>query len=186
MPNTIHKSNFYLLTGGPGAGKTSVLKELKYRGYLVIPEAARAIIKQQQAIGGHATHMGNRLAFSQLMLQHSIADYKKHLTDSAPLFFDRGIPDVFSYSQAFCNRNNISQEILEAIQLYRYNLRAFLFPPWPEIYCQDKERQQDFNEAVMTYRAIKSGFTACGYQLIEIPKMSIKERTDFILSQLTY
>lgn len=30
--NPIHSPNFYLFTGGPGAGKTTVLDELKQQG----------------------------------------------------------------------------------------------------------------------------------------------------------
>lgn len=60
MVEPIFFSNFFIFTGGPGSGKTSVLNELAQRGYLIVPEVARAIIKQQQDIGGNAIHTGDR------------------------------------------------------------------------------------------------------------------------------
>ena len=37
-PKTIRR---ILITGGPGAGKTTMLEELERRGYFVAPEVAR-------------------------------------------------------------------------------------------------------------------------------------------------
>ncbi len=64
----MQKSNFYVLTGGPGSGKTSVLQELERRGYICIPEVARPIIKEQISINGNALPWKNREKYSELML----------------------------------------------------------------------------------------------------------------------
>lgn len=178
--NSIHSPSFYLFTGGPGAGKTTVLDELKQQGHLVIAEAARDIIKNQQATGGNATHTGNRIEYCDLMLKKSITDYTKMIpVTERIIFFDRGIPDLYSYAERFCG--GVTSEIIEAVNHYRYNHKAFLFPPWPEIYCHDTERKQDFKEAIETYHAVKEGYLNCGYEVIEIPKVSITERAEYIL-----
>ena len=44
--------NFYVITGGPGSGKTTVLAELMRLGHRCIPEDARAVIQEQVASGG--------------------------------------------------------------------------------------------------------------------------------------
>lgn len=179
--NKIKKqNNFFLFTGGPGAGKTSVLDELSRQGLTTIPEVARAIIKHQNAIGGNATHNGDRIAYRDLMLINSIEDYMKNSNLDNLLFFDRGIPDLYSYSNRFCN--GVTKAITEAVTKFRYNPQVFLFPPWPEIYCHDTERKQYYDEAVKTYHAVKEGYTICGYHLIEVPKLSVKQRVDFILT----
>lgn len=56
MTQPLNKPNFYIFTGGPGAGKTTVLNELAKHNYGCIPEVARAIIKEQHATGGNALH----------------------------------------------------------------------------------------------------------------------------------
>lgn len=181
--NPNNKPNFYLFTGGPGAGKTSLLDELSHRGYTVVPEVARAIIKEQNATGGNATHTGDREIYRTLMLNQSITDFIALTSCTDLVFFDRGIPDLYSYSKRFCG--GLTQDISDAIGHYRYNLKAFLFPPWPEIYCHDEERKQSLQEAIDTYHAVKEGYTQCGYQLIEVPKCSIAERADFIFQSIT-
>lgn len=181
--NLIQSPNFYLFTGGPGAGKTTVLNELKQQGHLVIAEVARDIIKNQHATGGNATHTGNRIVYCDLMLKKSLADYTKMMpVTERVVFFDRGIPDLYSYSERFCG--GVTSEIHEAVTNYRYNQKAFLFPPWPEIYCHDTERKQDLNEAIETYHAVKEGYLKCGYDVIEIPKISITERAEYILKMI--
>lgn len=171
-------TNFFIFTGGPGSGKTALLNELNSRGYSTVPEAARSIIQKQHASGGDAIHTGNRKAFRDLMLEQSIADYHKMQSEEKMVFFDRGIPDLYGYSKVFCEET--SKEVNDAVLRFRYNKTVFIFPPWPEIYENDVERQQDFQEALKTYYAVSEGYLDCGYVLIEMPKCPIKDRADFI------
>ncbi len=183
MSQTILKSNFFILTGGPGSGKTSVLMALKRRGFLTMPEVARDIIKEQVTIGGNAMHTGDRQAFLEKMLMHSLDDYLKIQHERTAAFFDRGIPDLHGYAKTFCNMEN--QQVNNAVERYRYCQTAFIFPPWKEIYINDHERQQDYNESIETYAALKEAYELCGYHLIEIPFLSVENRVDFILRTLT-
>jgi predicted ATPase len=41
----------YVLTGAPGAGKTSLLRSLRERGWAVVEEAATEVIAREQAAG---------------------------------------------------------------------------------------------------------------------------------------
>ena len=38
-----------IITGGPGAGKTSLLDALARRGYMTFPEVSRSLIREQAA-----------------------------------------------------------------------------------------------------------------------------------------
>lgn len=46
----------YVLTGGPGAGKTSLLIYLEILGELTIREAAEDLIRYQQALGRRSSN----------------------------------------------------------------------------------------------------------------------------------
>jgi predicted ATPase len=54
-----------------------------------------------------------------------------------------------------------------------------------EIFEQDQERKQDFDQAVRTCEGMIATYTAYGYELIEIPRFTVDERLEFILQTAT-
>lgn len=179
----IIKNNYYILTGGPGSGKTTLIEHLTQIGYKCVPEVGRNIIKEQVAHGGTALPWSNAEDYALLMLQHSLTDYISYSTESNICFFDRGIPDTLGYAKLI----NISQLDLyiNHTKEYRYNPSVFILPPWKCIYETDSERRQDFQLAVETYSMMKKVYTDYGYTLIEVPCMSISDRAEFIRENLS-
>lgn len=59
---------FFVLTGGPGSGKTTLIEALKAGGFATAPEAGRGIIRDQVAVGGPALPWQDRALFAELML----------------------------------------------------------------------------------------------------------------------
>lgn len=47
----IQKPNFFVFTGGPGVGKSTLIAHLAAAGELVAPENARAVIREETAAG---------------------------------------------------------------------------------------------------------------------------------------
>jgi predicted ATPase len=74
--------------------------------------------------------------------------------------------------------------MLKAAGTFRYNRRVFIAPPWPEIFSEDRERKQDFDEAARTYEAMVTTYTELGYELVEIPRVSVLDRANFVLNSL--
>jgi 2-hydroxychromene-2-carboxylate isomerase len=68
----VARNNFHIFTGGPGAGKTTVLEVLQARGYPCVEETGRKIIQEQKATGGNIHHNGDRIAYRDLMLSRAI------------------------------------------------------------------------------------------------------------------
>ncbi|WP_292009487.1 AAA family ATPase [Chryseobacterium sp.] len=135
----IIKNNFYILTGGPGSGKTTLIEYLKKRGYHCVSEVARKIIQMQIASSGKALPWDNIPEYSQLMLQYSLQDYLSLSQETDIYFFDRGIPDVLGYVKLV---NLFEQdEYIKCVENFRYNTDVFILPPWKEIYKTDTERK---------------------------------------------
>lgn len=169
---------FFVLTGGPGSGKSTLLAALAQRGLATLPEAGRAIIQDQVAIGGQALPWADRSAFADLMLSWELRSYREAATVSGPVIFDRGVPDVAGYLK-LCNLP-IPSHVWKAAELYRYHRRTFVAPPWRDIFSQDRERKQTFAEAEATFHSVTSVYQGLGYELIELPLAPVDERVQFV------
>ncbi|RUU62771.1 ATPase, partial [Mesorhizobium sp. M2C.T.Ca.TU.009.01.2.1] len=66
---------FFVLTGGPGSGKTTLIEALRAQGFATAPEAGRGIIRDQTAIGGPALPWQDRALFAELMLSWELRSW---------------------------------------------------------------------------------------------------------------
>lgn len=176
------KNNYHIITGGPGVGKTTLICELRQRGYNCVHEVAKHIIKEQMETNGDALPWLNTHKYSDLMLYYSIRDFIKYSDVKDLLFFDRGIPDTYGYEVLM--KFPVNTVLKDAIRIYRYNPTVFILPPWEEIYSTDDERKQGFNEALRTYDVMRNIYEELGYNLVEIPKISPAERADFVINNI--
>ncbi|MHC1548490.1 AAA family ATPase [Phyllobacterium sp. K27] len=179
----IVNESFVVLTGGPGSGKTTLIEELKQRTHAASVEAGRAIIQHQMSIRGPALPWKDPALFAELMLSWELRSYDIAKDMEGTVFFDRGIPDVAGYLQL--SKLPVPTHVKEAGEQYRYNPLAFILPPWEEIFEQDKERKQTFEDAIQTYHAMVKAYGDYGYDLIEVPRLPAGQRADFILEHLS-
>lgn len=175
-------ARFLVISGGPGSGKSTLIDALEQRGFARTVEAGRAIIQDQVAISGTALPWENRVLFAELMLSWEMRSHRLAQCHSGPVFFDRGVPDVIGYL-SLCSLP-VPSHMEAAAQQIRYNKTVFLAPPWPEIFGQDAERKQDFDEAVRTFAAMETTYRRFGYEIALLPKTSVEERVEFILEKL--
>ena len=101
---------------------------------------------------------------------------------AGPVFFDRGVPDVLGYLRL--SGVPAPGHMERAAAVFRYYRRVFITPPWQEIFQQDRERKQDLDETVRTYDVLVATYTTYGYELVEIPRVSVEQRVRFVLQSL--
>nr|WP_304502726.1 AAA family ATPase [Brucella anthropi] len=179
MANTEH---MIVVTGGPGSGKSSLIEAMAQRGFRTMPEAGRAIIRDQIRIGGKALPWADRSLFAELMLGWELRSYQEALASNALVLMDRGIPDLVGYL-TLCGLP-VPAHFETAAQTYPYNKRVFLAPYWDAIFTQDTERKQDRHEAEATGRVMAETYSRLGYQIVELPLVGIRQRADFIADSL--
>ena len=122
----MHKPNFFVLTGGPGVGKTALIRHLAARGETVVEENARAVIRDEAASGGTGVPWLDNRRFCDLATARDVADFDRLAGETARVFFDRGLFDMYG-----ANGAAPPPRLVEAIRSRRYNRRVFVFPPWP-------------------------------------------------------
>lgn len=168
------------LTGGPGSGKTTVIAALCERGYDYVPESARAIIQERMKKGLNPRPTARE--FAEQVLLRDIQQYARMAGASQLVFFDRCILDALSMFDQLGLKLMEHQTLLAE---YPYFRTAFSFPPWQEIYTTDAERDQTFADAIAVHEAVTGWYRKCGYDLIEVPRGTARDRCDFILQHVT-
>lgn len=174
--------HLFVVTGGPGSGKSSLIAALARRGVATMPEAGRAIIQDQVRIGGQALPWADRALYAELMLAWELRSYQEAARLPGLVLMDRGIPDVIGYLNL--SGLPVPSYMEAAARLHRYNTQVFLAPYWPDIFIQDAERKQDSREAEATARIMQETYTRLGYEIITLPLADIETRADFLLQAI--
>jgi len=155
-----------VITGGPGAGKTTILNELRNRGHQIVPEAARMIIEN-----GWGDPRKDLTGFQKkvVALQLSLEELVDGLA-----FCDRGLIDTVAYSQL----GNI-----ESIKLPKHRYAGiFLVEPVP--FENDSVRWESEEQAKKIHSAIEMAYRIFNYDIVKVPVLSPEERAEFIVSKI--
>jgi len=156
----------YVLTGGPCSGKTTLLDELGKRGYSIVEETARKIIKSHSNLSHKEKQ--ERIFKSQLEIESSLRD--------EIYFLDRSLIDVVAYSRF---HNTEPPSLLKTTRLEkRYDL-VFVLEMLK--FKKDEVRiEQNEEDAKWAHRNVIKAYQEYGYNLIFVPKGSVEQRADFI------
>lgn len=173
--------HLFVVTGGPGTGKSTLIEALTRHGIGHMPEAGRAIIRDQVAISGPALPWGDRALYAELMLGWELLSHHEAEAMAGPVVMDRGLPDIVGYLRLI--GLPVPAHIEAAARQVRYNRTVFLAPYWQAIFAQDAERKQDRQESEATARMMAETYAALGYEVIELPRTSIEARADFVMER---
>ncbi len=171
-----------VLTGCSGGGKSTLLGALAARGYAVRPEAGRQIVREQMHLGGDALPWTDATKFVALAASRTMHLFNTTVPDERATFFDRSLVDLTSFLDM--KGLDVPDHLRRAVETYRYAPAVFVTPPWREIYVDEAERSKSFEDACREYDALVEGYLVAGYQLVEVPKVSVAERADFVIANL--
>lgn len=174
--------HMFVVTGGPGSGKTSLIEAMARRGFCTMPEGGRAIIRHQAAIGGPALPWRDRVLFAELMLGWELRSWHEARARGGPVLMDRGIPDVIGYL-TLCGLP-VPSHVESAARHHPYNRLVFLAPYWDAIFARDAERRQGRREAEATGRVMAETYARLGYEVIALPLCGVEARADFLTARL--
>ncbi|MBT5022322.1 ATP-binding protein [Candidatus Woesearchaeota archaeon] len=168
----------YVLTGGPGTGKSSIIEELKKRGECVIPEAAEEYIKLKQAQGVNEPWLEDDFQIQILKIQ---IDYERKIPlGVSRVFIDRGLLDGLAYVKMGTWQY---KEIKAESEKIHY-AGVFLIDQLGHTKKTEVRRENE-DEALKIGNKIKQIYVDFGYDLVKIGFGTIEERANRVLDHLS-
>jgi predicted ATPase len=95
------------------------------------------------------------------------------------VFFDRGLVDALGMLHEVSPLSDV--ELQATLASYPFHSSVFILPPWEAIYATDAERDQSFAEAVHVHANVVAWYRSCGYDLHEVPRLSVPQRAEHVL-----
>ncbi|MDH6132581.1 putative ATPase [Kitasatospora sp. MAA4] len=171
----------YILTGTPGAGKTTVLRRLEEQGLEVVDEAATAVIAREQAQGDpepwtQAAFIDKVVALQrERQVQQPTADsVRVQIYDRSPIcthalgtYLGRPIPDT------------LAAEIDRITREHVYQQRVFFIRTIG--FCEPTAaRRISFQESLVFERIHEQSYRQFGYELVDVPAGTVAARAALI------
>lgn len=174
-----YNARWVVITGAPSSGKTSVIEDLRARGYAVQDEVARDLIEECLRRGLSVEDVrrdgGKQLQRDILRLKMG----REALLDPDEcVFMDRGMPDSISY---FRLAGLDVQAAVQASLKFRY-AAVFIFDRLPLV--SDGIRSEDESVAQKIDGMLRADYKSLGYDPVSVPVMPVVARSDFILENL--
>ncbi|MDR5835820.1 AAA family ATPase [Caballeronia sp. LZ034LL] len=176
-------NRWVVISGCSGGGKSTLLAELKRRGYTVVEEPGRRIVEAEIRANRTALPWTDPVAFLRRAVAMALEDRASIESGREAdrwVFFDRGLIDAAAGLQYLTGEPLLA----EFGRLHRYHQRVFLAPPWPEIDVQDPERRHSLKDAIEEYSRLLDAYPALGYEVCILPKVGVAQRADLLLDGL--
>src|SRR3989338_5807429 len=167
-----------VISGGPGVGKTAVIKELRNRGYTIINEAAREVNESDPRFIGKSISEIDKKKFQDEILNLQINRTKELSKIKGFIFSDRGFGDTIAYYKI----HNIPFIKPNFVKKYQYGA-VFILDILPK-YEKDNLRTESRKEQELVHNEITNTYKKMKQKIIHVPVMSIKKLVDFIIKIL--
>jgi predicted ATPase len=173
-------TNWHVITGGPGSGKTALITMLSRLGYATVPEAAREIIDEGLARGMTLAEIrGDEQAWQAKILQR-ILDTEATIDPKVVTFFDRGAHDGMAHLRYYQQTPPATWDTVMKGQPYR---TVFLLDPLPS-FEKDYARTENAAFIERINGIMADVYNETGMKVIRVPFVSPEERLALILTGL--
>lgn len=191
-----------IISGGPCAGKTSVLKELQKRNYFIVPEVATAIILEEyerldrlypQFAPHHKITQIEDLQYKILKAQLSTCQKAVSKTSKNPpkknlIIFDRSEVDTLVYASALLQQETSASKDLsffyekanQTLKLYNPNvIFCEVIPVDHYNITSNMVRYETYEQSIFMGKKLREAYLNFGFTLHEIGyKKTMIEKAD--------
>lgn len=172
-------TNWYVITGGPCSGKTTVVNILAERGYKTTIEHARHYIDTQKIKGHSVDEIRENKKEFQLGVLNMQIEEEATLDVKEVVFLDRALPDAMAYYQFL--ELEYDERLIEQCNKYCYK-RVFILEPLP--LENDYARLESQADQIKLHNLITKVYESFPCPITHVPVLPPQERVDFILNNL--
>ncbi len=181
------QSHRYVITGGPGVGKTSIIHYLRDHGYHVLGEAATDVIR-------HALEKGIAKPWDKDYksdFNDEILDLQYHRQNETPdtglVFFDRSMIDAFTYALipmgGTKSLETMASKVQSVIDDHFYNKTVFFIDNLNG--CETTEiRHENLEQLKLIEKHIEQNYKALGFNVVHIGRDTVENRAKQILAYI--
>jgi predicted ATPase len=170
----------YILTGTPGAGKTSILRLLELWGHVVVEEAATAVIALQQAVGGAEWWNGGAFIDTILAVQQG-RQARARVAGNAPIFFDRSPVCTLALSRhlGLPPSRQLAAEVDRIVTEKVYETTVF-FVRNQGFVRATSARRISFEDSLAFETIHEQTYRELGFHLVDVPPGPLTERAALV------
>lgn len=173
------KTRWYVITGGPGSGKTTTVNLLAARGYKTTIEHARHYLDTQRLDGKTIDEVRRNQREFQLGVLNMQIEQEQEISPQEIVFLDRAIPDALAYYK-FLNLGEDSK-LVAALKNVSYK-KIFILDTLPLV--NDYARTEDEAAQKKIHQLLTEVYESLPFPVVHVPVSSPQERVNFILKNL--
>jgi predicted ATPase len=173
------RTNWYVISGAPCCGKTTLIDQLAARGFKTVPEAGRQYIEQEFSKGrGLEEIRKDKAVFNRCLLDLTL-EIEQRLDPDELLFLDRGLAECVSFHRIIGLNPN---EILAECTQFQY-AAVFVLDRFP--LQKDGVRTEDNATSDFLDEWLERDYRTMEYRVVRVPVLSFSDRMEFVLDRLS-
>lgn len=172
------QTNWYVITGAPCCGKTTLIDRLAARGYETVPEPGRQYIQQELARGRSIEQIRSDASVFQRQLLIFNLEIERNLPPRRLLFLDRALPDFITFHRA----NGMDPNEVMPICIKNQYASVFILDRFPV--QLDEARIEDEQTSDFVDQWLERDYRTLGYRVARVPILPVDERVEYILARL--
>ncbi len=172
-------TNWYVVTGGPASGKTTIVNLFRERGYTTTIEHARHYLYTQRVKGRTAEEVRKNQREFQLAVLEMQIEQEASLSPTELVFLDRAIPDSLAYYNFL--ELEPDKKLLDVLKKVSYK-KIFVLDLLPMVH--DYARKEDGVAQKRIHELIIRVYESLHFPIVVVPVLPPEDRADFILNHL--